>query len=87
MPNTSKSSKTTTTATAEPTNAEIVDVFSPVIINTVERVANLQKKTLDIAAEQTAEWIGAWKTGIQLFPGNPACIRLRCCQPGSADRH
>src|SRR5277367_4278098 len=69
MPNTSKSSKPTTTTAA--TQAAIVDVFSPVIINTVEQVAKLQKQTLDIAAEQTAEWIGAWKQAFSFLPVTP----------------
>ena len=69
MPNTSKSSKPTTTTAA--TQAEIVDVFSPVIINSVEQVAKLQKQTLDLAAEQTAEWLGAWKQAFSFFPVTP----------------
>ena len=71
MPKTSKSSKPATSVTAATANAQIVDVFSPVIINTVEQVANLQKQTLDIAAEQTAEWIGAWKQAFSFFPVTP----------------
>lgn len=71
MPNTSKSSKRTTTATAAAPKADFTDVFSPVIVNTVERVADLQKKTLDVAAEQTAEWFGAWKQAFSFFPVMP----------------
>ena len=71
MPKTSKSSKPATSVTAATANAQIVDVFSPVIINSVEQVANLQKQTLDIAAEQTAEWIGAWKQAFSFFPVTP----------------
>ncbi len=71
MPNTSKSSKHSTTATAATTTTEIVDVFSPVIINSVEQVAKLQKQTLDLAAEQSAEWLGAWKQAFSFFPVTP----------------
>ena len=71
MPNTSKSSKKTTHATAAAVNTEIVDVFSPVVLNSVEQVADLQKKTLDVAAEQTAEWLGAWKQAFSFFPVTP----------------
>jgi len=70
MPNTSKSSKKTTPANAAVTT-ELVDVFSPVIVNSVEQVADLQKKTLDVAAEQTAAWLGAWKQAFSFFPVTP----------------
>jgi hypothetical protein len=68
MPNTPKSSKKTVPATAAAANSEFADIFSPMIANSVERVADLQKKTLDVAAEQTAEWLGAWKQAFSLFP-------------------
>jgi hypothetical protein len=68
MPNTSKSSKRATTATAATPKADFTEVFSPVIVNSIERVADLQKKTLDIAAQQTAEWVGAWKQAFSFFP-------------------
>jgi hypothetical protein len=68
MPNTSKSSKKATPASA---NTEFVDVFSPVVLNSVEQVADLQKKTLDVAAEQSAAWLGAWKQAFSFFPVTP----------------
>jgi hypothetical protein len=71
MPNTSKSSKKATPTTKAAANTDFVDVFSPVIVNTVEQVADLQKKTLDVAAEQTAQWIGAWKQAFSFFPVTP----------------
>jgi hypothetical protein len=71
MPITSKSSKKAATATAA-VKPELVDAFTPLLINSVERVADLQKKTLDIAAEQTAEWMGAWKQLFSYFPVTPA---------------
>jgi len=64
MPNTSKSTKKAAAAV----DPEFVDIFSPLVLNSVARVANLQKKTLDIAAEQTAEWIGAFKQACRYFP-------------------
>jgi hypothetical protein len=63
MRNTSKSTKK-----AAAVNHEFVDTFSPLVLNSVARVADLQKKTLDLAAEQTAEWIGAWKQAFSYFP-------------------
>ena len=71
MPNTSKSSKKAAPVTKAAVNTDFVNVFSPVIVNTVEQVADLQKKTLDVAAQQTAQWIGAWKQAFSFFPVAP----------------
>ena len=67
MPSTSKSTKKAGAAV----NPEFVDTFSPLVLNSVARVADLQKKTLDIAAEQSAEWFGAWKKAFSYFPVTP----------------
>ena len=64
MPSTSKSNKKAATAVTP----EFVDAFTPLVLNSVERVADLQKKSLDVAAEQTAELIGAWKKAFSFFP-------------------
>src|ERR1700757_3155211 len=66
MPNTSKSSKKTNGAATKTTGA--ADVFTPVYLNTVTRVAELQKNSLDVVAEQTTEWIGAWKKAFSFLP-------------------
>ena len=50
---------------------EFVDSFPPVVLNSVAQVADLQKKTLDIAAEHTAEWIAGWKKAFSYFPVTP----------------
>jgi hypothetical protein len=71
MPNTSKSSKKAVPAAAAAVKPEFVDAFTPLVLNSVERVADLQKKTLDIAAEQTAEFLGAWKKAFSYFPVTP----------------
>jgi hypothetical protein len=70
MPSTSKSTKKAATAT----NPEFMDTLSPLVLNRVAQVADLQKKTLDIAAEQTAEWIGAWKKAFSYFPVPPPAL-------------
>lgn len=67
MPSTSKSNKKAATAVTP----EFVDAFTPLVHNSVERVANLQKESLDVAAEQTAELIGAWKKAFSFFPVTP----------------
>jgi hypothetical protein len=64
-------SKSTTRKAAAAVNPEFVDTFSPLVLNSVERVAELQKKTLDSGAEQAAEWIGSWKKAFSYFPVTP----------------
>lgn len=71
MPNSSKSSKKVSPANGAAVASEITDVFTPVYLNTVARVAELQKDSLDVVAEQTSEWIGAWKKAFSFFPVNP----------------
>ena len=71
MPNSSKSSKKVSPANGAAVASEITDVFTPVYLNTVARVAELQKNSLDVVAEQTSEWIGAWKKAFSFFPVNP----------------
>jgi len=73
MPNTSKSSKKASPVNGAVSKAtEIADVFTPVYLNTVTRVAETQKNVLDVAAEQSAEWVGAWKKAFTYFPVNPS---------------
>ncbi len=73
MPNTSKSSKKDATANGAAVT-EFVDAFTPLYLNGVERMAELQKKSLDLAAEQTAEWINAWKKAFSFFPVTPPTV-------------
>ena len=67
MPSTSKSTKKAAVAVSP----EFVDAVTPLVLNGVERVADLQKKTLDLAAGQTAELIGAWKKAFSYFQVTP----------------
>ena len=67
MPNTSKSSKKAAPAAAA-AKSELVDAITPLVLGSVERVAELQKKTLDLAGEQTAEFIAAWKKALSYSP-------------------
>lgn len=76
MPNSSKSSKKVSRANGAAVASEITDVFTPVYLNTVARVAELQKNSLDVVAEQTSEWIGAWKKAFSFFPVNPPTFFL-----------
>jgi hypothetical protein len=63
MPTTTKSSKKTTPAAAAG-KPQFADPITPLYVNGVERLAELQKKSLDIAAEQSAEWMNAWKKAL-----------------------
>jgi predicted nucleic acid-binding protein len=68
MPNTSKSSKKSSPANGGPAKTEFVDAFTPFYLNGVQSLAELQKLSLDLAAEQTAEFVGAWKKVFSFFP-------------------
>ena len=68
MPYTSKSSKKASAANGGAAVTEFVDAFTPLYLNGVEEMAELQKNALDLAAEQSAEWVGAWKKAFSLFP-------------------
>jgi hypothetical protein len=67
MPNTSKSSKKTNGAAATKTT-EVTEVFAPFYVSAVSRVAELQKSSLDAVAEQTTEFVAAWKKAAGYFP-------------------
>ena len=71
MPNTSKSSKKNPTANGAAAT-EFVDAITPLYLNGVERMAEMQKKSLELAAEQTNEWVNAWKKAFSFFPVTPA---------------
>jgi imidazolonepropionase-like amidohydrolase len=68
MPNTSKSSKKSAPANGGNVKPEFVDAFTPLYLNGVQNLAELQKQSLDLAAEQTAEFVGAWKKSLSFFP-------------------
>ena len=67
MPTTTKSSKKTNGAATTKTT-EAADVFAPFYVNTVTRVAELQKNSLDAVADQTTEFVAAWKKAATYFP-------------------
>jgi hypothetical protein len=50
---------------------EAVEAFIPLYTKNVERLAELQKKSLDAAAEQNAELIGACKKAFHYIPETP----------------
>jgi hypothetical protein len=67
MPTHTKSSKKTNGAATHKTT-EAADVFAPFYVSTVSRVAELQKSSLDAVAEQTTEFVAAWKKAASYFP-------------------
>ena len=68
MPTSSKSSKKGVNGAATTAKSEVNDVFAPFYVNTVNRVAELQKSSLDAVAEQTTEFVAAWKKAASYFP-------------------
>lgn len=63
--------KSTKTANGSANKNEVVEAFLPLYTKNVERLAELQKKSLDIAAEQNAELIDACKKAFHYIPETP----------------
>jgi hypothetical protein len=68
MPNTSKSSKKVPSAKEFNPVCEVVETLTPVYRKGVQRVADLQKKSSDVAAQQAGEWIGVYKKTFGYLP-------------------
>jgi hypothetical protein len=62
---------TTTHKSTKPEKTEPLETFLPVYEKNIERVADLQKKILDVAAEQTTEVLAAWKKVVNVIPNAP----------------
>ncbi len=63
--------KSTKSAAGAAKNHEVVEAFIPLYTKNVERLAELQKKSLDVAAEQNAELIAACKKVSNYVPETP----------------
>lgn len=63
---TKKATKPVSTASAK---TEIVDTIATLYTNGVERLAEVQKKGIDLAVKQNAELLNAWKKVAQAVPG------------------
>jgi hypothetical protein len=50
---------------------EVVESFVPLYTKSMERMAELQKKSLDIAIQQSFEVVDAWKKALHFVPGAP----------------
>ncbi len=63
--------KSTKSAAGAAENNEVVETFIPLYTKNVERLAELQKKSLEVAAEQNAELIAACKKAFHYIPETP----------------
>lgn len=70
MSNPKKSTKSASAAGAAKTE-EVVEAFIPLYTKNVERLAELQKQSLDTAAEQNTELIDACKKAFPYLPETP----------------
>ena len=68
MPNTSKSSKKAPAAKPFKPAREVAENLTPVYLKGVQRVGDLQKKSLDVAAEQAGDWIAVYKKAFSYLP-------------------
>ncbi len=53
---------------------EVLDTFIPLFTKNVERIAELEKKSLEIAAEQNAEWLDGFKKAFRSTPEMPGLL-------------
>jgi len=68
--------KTTKPVTAAAEKTEIVDTITSLYTTGVERIAEVQKKGIDLAVKQNAELLDAWKKIAQAVPGAPGLFML-----------
>jgi hypothetical protein len=55
----------------EDKQTEVVETITAVYTKNVERLAEAQKNSLDLALQQNTDLIGAWKKIAQIIPGTP----------------
>jgi hypothetical protein len=70
--NTARKSTKGTAKVAE--KNEVVETFLPLYTKNVQRLAEFQKKSLEIAAEQNAELMGACKKAFSFIPEAPGSL-------------
>jgi len=71
---TKKATKPVSAAAAEKT--EIVDTIANLYTTGVERLAEVQKKGIDLAVKQNADLLDAWKKVAQAVPGGASLFML-----------
>lgn len=50
---------------------EVAETLTTLYTKSIERIADVQKKTLDLALQQNAEVVGAWKSFAKAAPDSP----------------
>jgi hypothetical protein len=76
--NMSTTQKTTnqTVSAAAAEKTEVAETIATLYTNGVQRLAEVQKKGIDLAVKQNAELLDAWKKIAQVFPGAPGLVML-----------
>jgi hypothetical protein len=74
--NTTKKTTDQTVSAAAADKTEVVETIATLYTNGVERLAEVQKIGIDLAAKQNAELLEAWKTIARAFPGAPGLVML-----------
>jgi len=64
------------------TKHEAVENFIPLYTKNVERLADMQKKSLQIASEQNAEFIDTCKKAFHFYAGDPGIVSIRPARRG-----
>jgi len=74
--NTTKKTANQTVSAAAAEKTEVVDTITTLYTNGIERLAEVQKKGIDLAAAQNAELLDSWKKIARVFPGAPGLVML-----------
>jgi hypothetical protein len=74
--NTTKKTTNQTVSAAAAEKTEVVETIATLYTNGVERLAEVQKKGIDLAVKHNAELLDAWKKIAQVFPGAPGLAML-----------
>jgi hypothetical protein len=74
--NTTKKTTDQTVSAAAAEQTEVVETIATLYTNGVERLAEVQKKGIDLAVKHNAELLDAWKKIAKVFPGAPGLVML-----------
>src|ERR1700722_19744833 len=74
--NTTKKTTSQTVSAAAAEKTEVVETIATLYTSGVARLAEVQKKGIDLAVKHNAELLDAWKKIAQIFPGAPGLAML-----------
>jgi hypothetical protein len=74
--NTTKKTTNHAVSAASAEKTEVVETIAALYTNGVERLAEVQKIGIELAAKQNAELLDAWKKIARVFPGAPSLVTL-----------